>query len=498
MSKKPTWTELAREAKTRFGIRRIRPEQRHIVEAVLEGRDVLGILPTGAGKSLTYQLPAMFFDKQVIVVSPLIALMQDQQRKLEDAHVDVAKLDSTLTTTETAETIEEIRHGRSELVYVTPERLENPKYLEILKEQGASLFVVDEAHCVSQWGHDFRPAYLAVRDAVRALGSPPVLALTATAPPDVAKDIVVQLGMRDPTLVTMGIERENIFLEVQRTPSEDMKRIRLKELLAGAEGAGILYVATVRAAEEIYEWLKADGVRVARYHGKLTKRIREETQDAFMNDDVDLLVATNAFGLGIDKPNIRFVAHWNFPDSLESYYQEAGRGGRDGKPARAILLYRLEDRRIQSYFIGGKYPRREQLAQAYEALGTEATSVKALAERAGIPERRARVIVANLEASGVVEKKRGGVKKLREFASREELEHFLSAYEERRDDDRERLDAIMHYAQTTSCRMSVLKEHFGEAADEPCGHCDNCRDDPAHRLVEESDARERERHAAAG
>ena len=219
----PTWAELAREARTRFGIARVRPAQRELIGAVLAGRNALGVLPTGAGKSLCYQLPAVRLPRPTIVVSPLLALIQDQKEKLAEADVPAARLDSTLTVAEARDTVEAVAHGRRDLVYVTPERLENPDYVRLLCEQGASLFVVDEAHCVSRWGHDFRPAYLALRDAIRALGSPPVLALTATAPPDVAEDVLHQLGSEGAVVVRAGVERTNLFYEVLRTPSEDAK-----------------------------------------------------------------------------------------------------------------------------------------------------------------------------------------------------------------------------------------------------------------------------------
>ena len=486
------FTELRREARSRFGVRAFRPGQRDILEAVLGGQDVLGLLPTGAGKSLCYQLPALFLPRPVIVVSPLIALMQDQQQKCEEADIAVAKLNSTLRAGEEREAVEGIREGAKELIYVTPERLENPDYLELLREGGGvSLFVVDEAHCVSQWGHDFRPAYLALRDAVRRLGRPPILALTATATAEVTADILKQLGMEGARVVSTGVERRNLFFEVFRTPSARAKRERVEAILREVEGVGILYTATVRVADELHKELVASGVKAARYHGKMPVREREEAQDEFMRDEHKVMVATNAFGLGIDKPDIRFVIHYNFPDSLETYYQEAGRAGRDGKPARAALLYQLEDRRVQAYFLGGKYPTRHESWRVYELLGEvgagsgRGVSMARIAEASGLHAKRVRVIAAQLEGAGIVERARGRLVKRRDFANEAEVDAFLAEYEQRHTSDRERLDAMMRYAQSTRCRARMIAEYFGDgdALEEDCGHCDNCRDHPATAAV---------------
>jgi len=481
--------ELRREARARFGVRAFRPGQRAIIEAVLAGEDVLGLLPTGAGKSLCYQLPALFLPKPVIVVSPLIALMQDQEHKCEEADIAVAKLNSTLTAGQEREAAEGIREGAKALIYVTPERLENPAYLDLLQEGGGvSLFVVDEAHCISQWGHDFRPAYLALRDAARRLGRPPILALTATATAEVTADILKQLGMEGARVVSTGVERRNLFFEVFRTPSVRAKREKVEAVLKDTEGVGILYTATVRLAEELYKELTDAGVKAARYHGKMSARDREEAQDQFMRDEHKVMIATNAFGLGIDKPDIRFVIHYNFPDSLETYYQEAGRAGRDGKEARAALLYQLEDRRVQAYFLGGKYPTRVESWRVYELLGEGSSpgrgvSVAKIAEASGLNAKRVRVIAAQLEGARIVERARGRLVKRRDFQNEAEVDAFLTEYEQRHTSDRERLDAMMHYAQSTRCRARMITEYFGDTLKEDCGHCDNCRDHPATAAV---------------
>jgi ATP-dependent DNA helicase RecQ len=478
------WNDInEQKAKRRFGIKHYRAGQRKLIQAVIEGRNALGILPTGGGKSLCYQLPALFLPRAVLVISPLISLMQDQQEKLSDRSIPAAELNSTLNSTEEEENIKTIQSRQAELIYVTPERLENTDYLKILKKAGVSLVVVDEAHCVSQWGHDFRPAYLSLRNAIQDLGRPPVLALTATATDGVVVDILKQLDLLDAEVISIGIERKNLAFEVVRTVNEDVKRKRLKEILKEQSGgAGIIYVPTVKQVDALCKWLIDEGFRAGQYHGRMKMPARETNQQAFMANEIDVMVATKAFGLGIDKHDIRFVIHYAVPDSIETYAQETGRAGRDGKRARAILFYRLEDRRVQSYFLGGKYPRRDESLALYRTLDqmprqedlADRTAEQWLAEVTDLTEKRVKVILALLESTGIIERK-PHVSKIRDFNTDEEFAAFLEEYEQRHNGDRQRLDAMMLFGQITTCRMRYLLDYFGEEVTSDCCRCDNCR-----------------------
>jgi len=480
----------------RFGISTFRPGQALAIRNVLAGIDTLAIMPTGAGKSLCYQLPALELSGVTLVVSPLIALMKDQYDKLHELGMDVLRLDSTLSPRDEQAALARLSSNRPCIAYVTPERLGEPRFRERLAAVNVSLFVVDEAHCISQWGHDFRPAYLGLGEAVRALGKPPVLALTATAPPKVKDDILAQLQMPEASVIDIGLDRPNLRYHVVKASSERKKQALLLRLIEKQEGCGIIYAATVKTVDALADFLWSQGVECGRYHGRMRAKDRERVQSAFMErSDPRLMVATNAFGLGVDKQDLRFVIHYNFPGSLESYYQEAGRAGRDGLPADCVLLYQPEDKRIQSFFLGGRYPTPEQTRAVAEALvqvtgGKIATSsidigdeqddvfrtVKEIAERADAPAKKARVVLSFLKEVGFAAEAPGALfaPLAKEPPSIENLARAANRYEQKRAQDRARLASMLRYAQSHLCRTRLLVTYFGYLDAPPCGTCDNC------------------------
>src|SRR3954471_382553 len=339
----------------RFGHTDFRHGQWEPVRAALSGHDALVVMPTGSGKSIVYQLPALLLPGLTVVVSPLIALMKDQQDKLHAHGVEALAMHSHLSAGETRETARQVAEGEGEILYLTPERFKDRDFFDHLLSRTVSLFVVDEAHCVSQWGHDFRPDYLTLGSVVSRLGKPAILALTATATEEVRADIARQLGMTDPLVTITGFARPNLRFEIRRTVNQASKDAEVERVLEESAGSGIIYCATIKEAERLHEQLK-DRHSIRLYHGKMNPPDRKASQSAFMDGSIQTMIATNAFGLGIDKRDLRFVLHYHFPGSVESYYQEARPAGRDGKPAVCTILYRVEDSRVQSYFLGGKYP----------------------------------------------------------------------------------------------------------------------------------------------
>jgi ATP-dependent DNA helicase RecQ len=333
---------------------------------------------------------------------------------------------------------------------------------------------------VSQWGHDFRPDYLTLGSVVARLGRPPILALTATATKEVRDDIARQLGMRDPQVTVTGFARPNLRFEVRRTVNQAMKEQALRQLLRENDGVGVIYVATVREAERLYELLSPD-FPLGLYHGKMAGPDRKEMQDRFMADEFKAMIATNAFGLGIDKSDIRFIVHYHFPGSVESYYQEAGRSGRDGLPATCTLLYRVEDSRVQSYFLGGKYPDVEEAARVAIVLEQvpigETVLLDDLSEKSGVARRKVRIVLVLLKRHGLVREYRGGSwERLQSRLTSVDLSDDLTDYEQRRLQDRAKLRSMINYCQSAQCRTRFILDYFAEDVDPDwrCDHCDAC------------------------
>lgn len=335
-----------------FGYDRFRPGQTEIVSKLLAGQDVLAVMPTGAGKSLCYQVPALALPGITIVVSPLVSLMKDQVGALVQAGVAAAFLNNSLTDNQKALMLRRAREGWYKIIYVAPERLEMPGFQRFAQEQPISMVTVDEAHCISQWGQDFRPSYLRIRDFVDSLPQRPVVgAFTATATARVREDIRTHLALQAPYEVTASFDRPNLYFATRRALPSEKPSVLLELVLQEGENSGIVYCSTTRQVDDTTRLLQSRGIRAAAYHAKLEPEVRRKNQDDFLYDRVQVMVATNAFGMGIDKPNVRFVIHYNMPKDLESYYQEAGRAGRDGDPARCTLLYSGTDVRTIRFFI---------------------------------------------------------------------------------------------------------------------------------------------------
>jgi len=471
-----------------FGLDAFRSPQEAIVESVMDGRDTLVVMPTGGGKSLCYQLPALLRPGVTLVVSPLIALMKDQVDALRARGLPAGVLNSAQEASERRETLAGIRDGTLKLVYVAPERFRSRQFTESLPRNAVGLFAVDEAHCLSHWGHDFRPDYLRLNDARRMLGSPPCVALTATATPTVREDIRAQLEMANPAAFVAGFARDNLSFRVAHVSSDEAKDERLENLVR-TRGTGIVYCATRKSVEAVADRLEARHGSVIRYHGGLPDEARREAQERFMNRRNDLVVATNAFGMGIDRADIRFVCHYEMPGSVEAYYQEGGRAGRDGEPSVCEMLFSFADKRVQDFFIEGNNPSKALIAEVYDRLRAEADdrrearlSVDHLVERIGrkVNPMAVGAAVTTLARQGWIERfdipghRVRGTRLVDPGRSGADLPLDGDALDAKAARDRERLQQVIRFAYASGCRQKWILDYFGETGGRACGRCDSC------------------------
>ncbi|MCP5535919.1 MAG: ATP-dependent DNA helicase RecQ [Akkermansiaceae bacterium] len=472
-----------------FGFDGFLDGQEEVVDQILSGQDGLVVMPTGGGKSLCYQLPAMCLDGVTLVVSPLIALMKDQVDALQKKGIPATMINSTLGWPEQRDRIDRMRSGEYKLVYIAPERFRAESFMAALKDINVSLFAVDEAHCLSQWGHDFRPEYMRLGKVLEKMGRPQALALTATATPIVRKDILGVLALRDPFETVSGFSRPNLSLAITSVDKHTAKYARLREIISNWK-TGIVYCSTRKRVEEVAETLFGWGVKCIAYHGGMNEKERERTQNEFISRKADVAVATNAFGMGIDRSDVRFVAHFEIPGSVEAYYQEAGRAGRDGDEAYCELFFNYADTRTQEFFIEGANPGYQQICNIYQFLQNDADenfevrrTMDEMAEGAGMKNGMAvGSALAVLMRGGYVErfdipgKRMKGTRLKRPDVLVRDLDINREALEEKERRDRQKLDAMVQMCYGRQCRQQAILEYFGEDNAGTCGTCDVCSD----------------------
>jgi ATP-dependent DNA helicase RecQ len=486
----PTARELLEK---HFGFREFLDAQEEVISTILEGRDTLVVMPTGGGKSLCYQLPALLLEGVTVVVSPLIALMKDQVDALERRGISAVLINSTLSPAEQQARIARLAAGEFKLVYIAPERFRSRSFLDALGRTAISLFAIDEAHCISQWGHDFRPDYFRLGEVLERLGRPQVAAFTATATPEVRRDILAQLRLEEPREFVAGFARPNLRLSVHHVEKEAAKYERVRALIDEYK-TGIIYCATRKRVEAVQAMLAGWRVKSVAYHGGLSDAERELAQDEFISRRHDVAVATNAFGMGIDRPDIRFVAHFEIPGSVEAYYQEAGRAGRDGEPAVCELYFNYADTRVQEFFIEGGNPSRQAIQEVYEVLRSSADAhgdvvlpVREIAERmggkdSGTNDMAVGAALGLLQRAHYIERvdlpgqRTRGTRILQPALKPGQIELDWKALAEKERRDRAKLKTMVELVYARICRQQSILRYFGEADPQRCGICDICAD----------------------
>lgn len=486
-----------------FGFDDFREGQREVIGSILEGKDAVVVMPTGSGKSLCYQLPAMILEGVTLVVSPLIALMKDQVDALHARGLPATFINSSISEPEQRARIESLRRRQQKLVYIAPERFRSTRFVSAIQSIPVSLFAVDEAHCISTWGHDFRPDYLRLKHVISLLGRTQTIALTATATPYVRSDIIQQLGLTQPQTFVSGFDRPNLSIEVVHTEKEKEKISRIRRLAKNKDGSGIVYASTRKSVEQVGRELKNAGLSVSTYHAGMSDGVRVKAQEDFMSGRTQMIVATNAFGMGIDKPDIRFVAHYQIPGSIEAYYQEIGRAGRDGLPSKCVLLFNYADKNTHDFFIEGSYPDINTIKNVYGALlGTglkriELTAAQ-IAKLAGEKNEMAvQSALYLLERAGHVSREApavargpGGPRTPRSIVMLDNVPVSALRVDARQvivraDLERRKLREIINLCYTDYCYRAHILNYFGDRNHErQCGTCGNCAPKPAAPIEE--------------